>query len=102
MDKTTKRSPYDQSLLSEVSLHFPNFCCKIPLPLSTKPWDCGWRGLPLIIFTDGQRLISSLITLAQNSFPLSDCKIVGGEPIERNKLNKKAVTSTACLEVSGF
>ena len=74
----------------------------MPFPLSTKPWDCGWRGLPLIIFTTGQRLTSSLITSAQNSFPLSDCKMVGGEPIEKNKSNKKAATSTARLDVSGF
>ena len=55
-----------------------------------------------MIFIDGRRSTSSLITSAQNSFPLSDCKIVGGESIERNKSNKKAATSTACLEVSGF
>ena len=55
-----------------------------------------------MIFIDGQRSTSSLITLAQNSFPLSDCKIVGEEPIEKNKSNKKAATSTARLEVSGF
>jgi hypothetical protein len=56
----------------------------------------------LIIFTEGQRSTSSLITAAQNSFPLSDCKMAGEEPIEKNKSNKKAATSTARLEVSGF
>jgi len=43
-----------------------------------------------------------LIISAQNSFPLSDYKIVKEEPIEKNKLNKKATTSTAHLDVSGF
>jgi hypothetical protein len=45
-------------------------------------------GLPLIIFNDGQIFTSSLITSAQNSFPLSDCNIAGVEPIEQNKSNK--------------
>ncbi|CAG8726376.1 405_t:CDS:1, partial [Funneliformis caledonium] len=46
----------------------------------------------------GQRLTSFLITSAQNSFSLSDCKIVGDELIEKNKLNKKAATSIAYLK----
>ena len=52
-----------------------------------------------MIFIDGQRSTSSLITAAQNSFPLSDCKIDGKEPREKNNSNKKAATSIARLEV---
>ncbi len=56
----------------------------------------------MIIFIDGQKLTSSLITSAQNSFSLSDCKLVEEELIKKNKSNKKATTSTVCLEVSDF
>ena len=73
--------PKDQSFQLVFSFHFPNFCCNNPLARSTRPCDCGCRGRPFIIFTDGHISINSLITSAQNSFPLSDCNIVGEEPI---------------------
>jgi hypothetical protein len=39
---------------------------------------------------------------AQNFFLLSNCKIIGEELIEKNKSNKKVITSTAHLKVRGF
>jgi len=56
----------------------------------------------LITLIDGQRLTSSLIISIQNFFPLSDCKIDDDDLINKNKLNKKAATSIALLDVRGF
>jgi len=47
----------------------------------------------------GHISINSLITPAQNSFPLSDCKIVGGEPKKWKRSKRYAATSIALFEV---
>ena len=57
------------------------------------------RGHPFIIFTVGHICINSLITSAQNSLPLSDCKIVGGEPTKWKSSKRYAATSIALFEV---
>ena len=64
-------------LLLFSSSHDDSFTSNTSFPFSINPCDWGWRGLPLIIFVDGQSAIISFIMDATNSFPLSDCKIVG-------------------------
>jgi len=51
-------------------------------------------------FVDGQSATISFIIDAINSFPLSDCKIVGA-PNCIKILNRKPATYFASLEVSG-
>ena len=52
-----------------------------------------------MILTVGHISINSLITLAQNSFPLSDYNMVGGEPIKWKRSKRYTATSIALFEV---
>jgi hypothetical protein len=55
-----------------------------------------------MIFTVGYILNNFLITSAQNSFPLSDCNIIGDDPKEWKRSNRYAATSIALFIVRGL
>src|SRR6185369_4933189 len=105
MDKfiacVTKGSHFVQCLLLLTSIHLASLFFKIAFALSTAPWDCGCRGLPLLIFVRGHRDISSAIIDDVNSVPLSVCSI-NGAPKTINILYKVLATSLVLLLFSGL
>ena len=68
------------------------------LPRSTAPWDCGWRGLPLIVLRKPSQFFNKfLITLLTNSLPLSDWRMYNIPKYGKTLSAWLTATSTASL-----